>query len=178
MPDQGATSGLSLFPPAAAILVAVATGRLILGLGLAIVGGAFISLPADVPLYAIPFRGLERALIDFVWAPLRDSFQLFILGFTASLIGMVRVISLAGGTRGIADLLVARAAGVRSARLATALLGLAVFFDDYANTLVVGTTMRPIADRFRISREKLAFLVDSTAAPCGWHRHRQHLDRL
>ena len=165
LPDQGATSGLSLFPPAAAILVAVATGRLILGLGLAIVGGAFISLPADVPLYAIPFRGLERALIDFVWTPLRDSFQLFILGFTASLIGMVRVISLAGGTRGIADLLVARAAGVRSARLATALLGLAVFFDDYANTLVVGTTMRPIADRFRISREKLAFLVDSTAAP-------------
>ena len=78
---------------------------------------------------------------------------------------MIRVISLAGGTRGIADLLVARAAGVRSARLATALLGLAVFFDDYANTLVVGTTMRPIADGFRISREKLAFLVDSTAAP-------------
>ena len=165
LPDQGATSGLSLFPPAAAILVAIATGRLILGLGLAIVGGALVSLPADVPLYAIPFRSLEKALLSFVWTPLRDSFQLFILGFTATLIGMIRVISLAGGTRGIAELLVARAAGVRSARLATALLGLAVFFDDYANTLVVGTTMRPIADGFRISREKLAFLVDSTAAP-------------
>lgn len=165
LPDQGATSGLSLFPPAAAILVAIATGRLILGLGLAIVGGALVSLPADVPLYAIPFRSVEKALLIFVWTPLRDSFQLFILGFTATLIGMIRVISLAGGTRGIAELLVARAAGVRSARLATALLGLAVFFDDYANTLVVGTTMRPIADGFRISREKLAFLVDSTAAP-------------
>ena len=165
LPDRGTTSGLSLFPPAAAILVAIATGRLILGLGLAIVGGALVSLPADVPLYAIPFRSVERALLSFVWPPLRDSFQLFILGFTAALIGMIRVISLAGGTRGIAELLVARAAGVRSARLATALLGLAVFFDDYANTLVVGTTMRPIADGFRISREKLAFLVDSTAAP-------------
>lgn len=165
LPDRGAASGLSLFPPAVAILVAIATGRLILGLGLAIVGGALVSLPADVPLYAIPFRSVEKALLSFVWSPLRDSFQLFILGFTAALIGMIRVISLAGGTRGIANLLVARAAGVRSARLATALLGLAVFFDDYANTLVVGTTMRPIADGFRISREKLAFLVDSTAAP-------------
>ena len=160
VPDQGATSGLSLFPPLAAILVAVATGRLLLGLSLAVFGGAVIALPADTPLYAAPLHAAQ-----FVWTPLRESFQLFILGFTASLIGMVRVISLAGGTRGIAELLVARAAGARSARMATAFLGLAIFFDDYANTIVVGTTMRPIADRFRISREKLAFLVDSTAAP-------------
>ena len=70
-----------------------------------------------------------------------------------------------GGTRGIAEALVRRAASARSTRLATSLLGLAIFFDDYANTIVVGTTMRPITDRFRISREKLACLVDSTAAP-------------
>ena len=165
IPEQGDTSGLSLFPPVAAILIAVSTGRLILGLTLAIFGGAIIALPADTPLYLIPLRGLQRGLLDFIWSPLRDSFQLFILGFTASLIGMVRVISLAGGTRGIAELLIAKAAGARSTRMATALLGLAIFFDDYANTLVVGTTMRPITDRFRISREKLAFLVDSTAAP-------------
>ena len=111
IPDQDGASGLSLFPPAAAILVAVATGRLILGLGLAILGGALISLPGDVPLYMLPVRGLQRAVVDFVWSPLRESFQLFILGFTASLIGMVRVVALAGGTRGIAELLVARAAG-------------------------------------------------------------------
>lgn len=165
IPDRGDTSGLSLFPPVAAILIAITSGRLILGLVLAIFGGALISLPADVPVYMIPLVGLERAVVDFVWSPLRDSFQLFILGFTASLIGMVRVISLAGGTRGIADVLVAKAAGARSTRIATAFLGLAIFFDDYANTLVVGTTMRPITDRFLISREKLAYLVDSTAAP-------------
>ena len=165
IPELDGRSGLSLFPPLTAILVAIATGRLILGLSLAIIGGAFISLPAETPFYTIPFHGIERALLDFVWSPLRDSFQLFILGFTASLIGMVRVIALAGGTRGIAELLVAKAAGARSTRMATVLLGLAIFFDDYANTLVVGTTMRPITDRFRISREKLAYLVDSTAAP-------------
>ena len=86
IPEQGDTGGLSLFPPVSAILIAVSTGRLILGLTLAIFGGAIIALPADTPLYLIPLRGLQRGLLDFIWSPLRDSFQLFILGFTASLI--------------------------------------------------------------------------------------------
>ncbi|MGB1891634.1 MAG: Na+/H+ antiporter NhaC family protein [Candidatus Latescibacterota bacterium] len=165
LPERGGTDGWSLFPPLLAILVAVASGRLVWGLCLALFSGALIALPIDVPVYMWPLHALYMAAIDFVWTPLRDSFQLFILGFTASLIGMVRVVSLAGGTRGIAEALVRRAASARSTRLATALLGLAIFFDDYANTIVVGTTMRPITDRFRISREKLAYLVDSTAAP-------------
>lgn len=165
LPERGATTGWSLFPPLVAILVAIASGRLIFGLVLAIFSGALIVQPPELPFYSLPFHALYTAAVDFVWNPLRDSFQLFILGFTAALIGMVRVVSLAGGTRGIADLLVRHAAGTRSTRLATALLGMAIFFDDYANTLVVGTTMRPITDRFRISREKLAYLVDSTAAP-------------
>ncbi len=165
LPERGGTDGWSLFPPLLAILVAVASGRLVWGLCLALFSGALIALPTDVPVYMWPLHALYMAAIDFVWTPLRDSFQLFILGFTASLIGMVRVVSLAGGTRGIAEALVRRAASARSTRLATALLGLAIFFDDYAKTIVVGTTMRPITDRFRISREKLAYLVDSTAAP-------------
>jgi len=165
MPSRGGSDGWSLFPPVAAILVAVATGRLVLGLSLAVLSGAALSFPAPVPLYLLPWVIVECALTDFVWAPLRESFQLFILGFTAGLIGMVRVVTVAGGTQGIADLLARRAAGARSTRLATVLMGLVIFFDDYANTLVVGTTMRPVADRFRISREKLAYLVDSTAAP-------------
>jgi Na+/H+ antiporter NhaC len=165
LPERGGTDGWSLFPPLLAILVAVASGRLVWGLCLALFSGALIALPTDVPVYMWPLHALYMAAIDFVWTPLRDSFQLFILGFTASLIGMVRVVSLAGGTRGIAEALVRRAASARSTRLATALLGMAIFFDDYANTIVVGTTMRPITDRFRISREKLAYLVDSTAAP-------------
>ena len=164
-PERGGTDGWSLFPPVLAIVVAVASGRLVWGLCLALFSGALIALPAEVPFYVHPLHALHMAAVDFVWTPLRESFQLFILGFTASLIGMVRVISLAGGTRGIAEALVRRAASARSTRLATALLGLAIFFDDYANTIVVGTTMRPITDRFRISREKLAYLIDSTAAP-------------
>ena len=165
LPARGGVDGWSLFPPLVAIVVAISTGHLVLGLSLSIFAGAALSLAADTPLYALPLAALERSLFEFIWKPLADSFQLFILGFTAALIGMVRVISLAGGTQGIADLLVRRAAGARSTSLATVLMGLAIFFDDYANTLVVGTTMRPITDRFRISREKLAYLVDSTAAP-------------
>jgi len=139
LPAQAGVDGWSLFPPLVAILTAAFTGQLILG--------------------------LRRALVDFIWLPVWQSFQLYILAFTTALIGMVRVVSLAGGTQGIAEVLAARADGARSTRIATYLLGMAIFFDDYANTLVVGTTMRPIADRFRVSREKLAYLVDSTAAP-------------
>ncbi len=165
LPQRGEVDGWSLFPPLAAILASVLTGRLILGLSVAILSGALISLPASTPFHALPFAVLRHALLDFVWIPLKDSFQLYILGFTASLIGMARVVSLGGGAQGIAELLAARAQSARSTRAATFLTGMAIFFDDYANTLVVGSTMRPIADRFRISREKLAYLVDSTAAP-------------
>ena len=165
LPAMDETDGWSLFPPLAAIGVAVSTGRLILGLSTAVLSGAFLTLPSSTSWYLVPWETLERALVNFVWGSLRQSFQLYILGFTVSLIGMVRVIALAGGTQGIAQLLAARAESARAARIATFLMGLAIFFDDYSNTLVVGTTMRPIADRFKVSREKLAYLVDSTAAP-------------
>ena len=165
LPSQAGVDGWSLFPPLVAILTAAFTGQLILGLTAAVTGAAALSLPGDPGWLEIPLAVGRRALVDFIWLPVWQSFQLYILAFTTALIGMVRVVSLAGGTQGIAEVLAARADGARSTRLATYLLGLAIFFDDYANTLVVGTTMRPIADRFRVSREKLAYLVDSTAAP-------------
>ena len=157
--------GWSLFPPLAAILGATLSGRLILGLSLAILSGGFLSTLGTLPAAQVPFAAVQRAIVDYLWTPLAGSFQLYILAFTAALIGMVRVTSLSGGNRGIADLLASRAAGARSTRLAAFLMGLAIFFDDYANTIVVGTSLRPIADRFRVSREKLAYIVDSTAAP-------------
>ena len=108
LPAAGEQDGWSLFPPLVAILTAVATGRLALGLGTAIVAAAAISMP-DAGGWTFPFAVLQRAAVDFVWAPLRESFQLYILAFTASLVGMVRVVVLAGGTQGIADLLARRA---------------------------------------------------------------------
>jgi len=158
-------NGWSLFPPLAAILIAIVSGRLVLGLSLAILGGAVLTVAPGMSALLVPVEAIRIALVDFVWTPLESSFQLYILGFTAALIGMMRVTNIAGGNRGIADLLARSAQGARSTRRAAFLMGLAIFFDDYANTVVVGTTLRPIADRFRVSREKLAFIVDSTAAP-------------
>ena len=154
----------SLFPPVVAILVAILSGRLILGLSLAILAGGFLASVGE-PLSLWPAIALQKSLVDYVWMPLSSAFQLYILAFTAGLIGMVRVTTLSGGNRGIANALARRAEGARATRLAAFFMGLAIFFDDYANSIVVGSTLRPIADRFRVSREKLAYIVDSTAAP-------------
>ena len=75
------------------------------------------------------------------------------------------MISKSGGTRGLVQSLSPFATNARRGQVVTWFLGIAVFFDDYANTLLVGNTMRPVTDRLRISREKLAYIVDSTAAP-------------
>ena len=70
-----------------------------------------------------------------------------------------------GGAKAIAEALARKAKTVKSVQLTTWLLGLAVFFDDYANALIVGPIMRPVTDKLGISRAKLAFIIDATAAP-------------
>ena len=164
LPQLEEASPWGLFPPVLAIGVAILTRRLILGLSLAVISGGLITTPdpALAPFFA---AAVQKISVTYLFEPLFTSFSGYILAFTALLIGMVRVTSLAGGNRGIAELLSRGAAGARSCRLAAFLMGLAIFFDDYANTIVVGSTMRPITDRFRVSREKLAYIVDSTAAP-------------
>jgi len=88
-----------------------------------------------------------------------------IIIFSLTLGGMVGVISKMGGTQGIVEKLAKYASTAKRGQVITWLLGIFIFFDDYANTLIVGSTMRPLSDRLRISREKLSYLVDSTAAP-------------
>jgi Na+/H+ antiporter NhaC len=114
-----------------------------------------------------PLTGLGRLIDTFVVPALGnvEDGQTHIVAFSLLLGGMVGVIARNGGTRGIVDALKPLATSARRGKLATWGAGLAIFFDDYANTLLVGNTMRPITDRLKISREKLAYLVDSTAAP-------------
>ena len=90
LPDRGEAQGWSLFPPLCAILVAVSTGRLVLGLSIAVLSGAALSLPASTPFYVLPWAVIRHAAVDFFWIPLVKSFQFYILGFTAALIGMMR----------------------------------------------------------------------------------------
>ena len=79
--------------------------------------------------------------------------------------GMVGLITRNGGTAGIVGRLKTISTSVWRGQLATWAMGIFIFFDDYANTLIVGNTMRPITDRLKISREKLSYIVDATAAP-------------
>ncbi|MFP4229424.1 MAG: Na+/H+ antiporter NhaC family protein, partial [Salinivenus sp.] len=88
-----------------------------------------------------------------------------IILFSLMIGGMVGIISRNGGTLGIVEWITGWADDSQRGQVATGMLGIGIFFDDYANTLIVGNTMRPVTDRLRISREKLAYIVDSTAAP-------------
>jgi Na+/H+ antiporter NhaC len=109
--------------------------------------------------------GLFRIVDTYVIEATADKDHVSIIIFSLMIGGMVHIITKNGGMKGIVKSISGFASSRRSSMLSMWLLGLVVFFDDYANTLVVGNTMRPVADRMKISREKLSYIVDSTAAP-------------
>ncbi|MEX2497282.1 MAG: Na+/H+ antiporter NhaC family protein [Wenzhouxiangellaceae bacterium] len=109
--------------------------------------------------------GLMTTADTFILQAIAEPDHASVMLFTLLVGGMVGVISKNGGMLGIVERIIGFADTVRRGMASTVAMGLAIFFDDYANTLVVGNTMRPISDRLNISREKLAYLVDSTAAP-------------
>jgi Na+/H+ antiporter NhaC len=156
-----ATAGTfwSLLPPLLAIALAIVTRDVLVSLLLAVYTGALL-IHGPNPLIAF-----ARTIDGYVLQALVDPDHASILIFSALLGAMVGVITKSGGTQGIVDWLAPRATDARRGQLATWGMGIAIFFDDYANSLIVGSTMRPITDRLRISREKLAFIVDATAAP-------------
>jgi len=153
---------LSLLPPILAIGMALAFKRVIPALFLGIWVGAWVA--AGLSLSGL-FVGLLESLEIYVVGALANESHVAIILFSLMIGGMVGIISRNGGTYGIVERLVGWANTPRRAQLATGTLGVGMFFDDYANTLVVGNTMRPVTDRLNVSREKLAYIVDSTAAP-------------
>jgi Na+/H+ antiporter NhaC len=167
---------LSLLPPLIALLIALSFRRIIWALFLAVFCGGVV-LNGGILLNAwIEVKSLFGALVGFfgisgpsvdgyIGSVLASSFNMLILGFTLALVGLVAVVNRMGGTRGLVNALSRFAKGPRSAQAVTASMGTAIFFDDYANTVVVGTTARSLTDRHRVSREKLAYIVDSTSAP-------------
>jgi len=150
----------AIFPPLLAIVLAFATRRVVLSLGLAIGLGALLSAAFD------PLEAIVRAVRDYAWKSiLSQPSKLWIVVFTVALGSMVGVMARAGGIQAIVDRLARRVRRPRSAQLAAFVAGLVAFFDDYTNAVLIGNAMRPLFDRLRISREKLAYLVDSTSAP-------------
>jgi Na+/H+ antiporter NhaC len=150
---------LSLLPPIVAIVLAVATRRVILSLLLGVFVGVWILSGGRLDL------AVAATLEDHLWPSLVDEDHLRVFAFTLLMGALVNVIHHSGQMQALVRALSPWARARRSGQLTTWLLGLVIFFDDYANTLLLGGTMRSLADRLKISREKLAYLVDSTAAP-------------
>jgi len=149
---------LTLLPPLLAILLALLFRQVVPALLAGIWIGAWTVAGG-------PLSGALRTIDAYIVSSLTNRDHVAIVIFTLLLGGMVGVISRSGGTVGLVEALARGATNARRGQLFTWLLGILIFFDDYANTLLVGNTMRPVTDRLRISREKLAYIVDSTAAP-------------
>lgn len=150
---------LSVLPPVAAIVLAIATRRVLFSLLAGIFVGSLVLCQWN------PIAALEQMLADHLWATLLDPNKLSVFVFTMLMGVMVGVVNRAAGMKGLVELVTPLARNRRRGQLVTWFLGLFVFFDDYANTMLLGNTLRPLSDKLKIAREKLAFLVDSTAAP-------------
>ncbi|MFB6343480.1 Na+/H+ antiporter NhaC family protein [Saccharicrinis sp. FJH62] len=157
---------LSVLPPLIAILLALVFKEVYISLFFGIFSGAFIiNYYSDMSLWTGLQRGLFSTADTYFVDALKDSGHVSIIIFSMLIGGMVSIIHKNGGMQGLVDRLAKYAKSPRSGQLITWFLGVFIFFDDYANTLVVGNTMRPVTDRLKVSREKLAYIVDSTAAP-------------
>ena len=157
---------MSILPPLVAIVMALIIKEVISSLFVGILTGTFLmALYGGASPASALGGGVLRVVDTYVVGSLFDADHVTIIVFTLIIGGMVRIITANGGMQGVVNWLSRRAKGPRSGQLMTFLMDLCVFFDDYSNTLVVGNTMRPIADKLKVSREKLAYIVDSTSAP-------------
>lgn len=156
--------GLSIIPPLLAILMALVFKEVVVSLIAGIFSGAAIlGFYKDGWLGII--YGFFSVIDTYIMQALADWSHASIIVFTLLIGGMVSIISKNGGMQAIVNIFSRKAKTPKQGMFTTYFLGLAIFFDDYANTLVVGNTMKSLSDKLKISREKLAYLVDSTAAP-------------
>ncbi|MGX9462994.1 Na+/H+ antiporter NhaC family protein [Shewanella sp. A14] len=158
-----ADSALSVLPPLVAITLAIFTRKVLLSLGVGIAIGAL--LLTDFTIIGSGEYILQTAG-KLVWKDGGlNSWNVYILGFLIVLGMITALITVSGSARAFADWAKQRIRNKRDAKLMTMFLGCVVFIDDYFNSLVVGSISRPITDRYHISRAKLAYILDSTAAP-------------
>jgi Na+/H+ antiporter NhaC len=152
-------TGLSLWPPLLAVLIAIVFGRIYAALAGALWAGALI-----VEDFAIG-SATSRTLTIYLYETLVDPFNLLMFAFSLVLVGMIHVSIACGGMQGIIDAVARVARGFRTTQVAVGLMGIGVFFDDYSSSLLTGSSGKSLTDQRGISREKLAYIVDSTAAP-------------
>lgn len=149
---------LSLAPAVLAIVLAVLTRNVLLSLFGAVALAGIVHTGSFV-------GGVVRAFSHTLVESIANADHAKTLLFTVFIGAMVGVVGKSGATRAVVEALARRARSARSVQVLSWLSGLLVFFDDYANCMIVGSAMGPLCDRYRVSRAKLAYIVDSTAAP-------------
>ena len=150
---------LSIVPPVVAIVLALITKEVVFSLVLGILSGtAIYSIASGGGLIGI-FDTTIKLMADKLGSNSTMIIFLCLLGI------LVALVNRAGGSRAYGEWAVRKLKSKRSASVATVFLGILIFIDDYFNCLTVGTVMRPVTDRFGMSRAKLAYLIDATAAP-------------
>ncbi|MCG8619420.1 MAG: Na+/H+ antiporter NhaC family protein [Desulfobacterales bacterium] len=154
----------TLLPPLVAITLAFITRNVVISLFTGIFSGTFmLSLTGSDVFNAL--TGGFTMLTGTIIASMADDWNAGIILQCLAIGGLIALVSKMGGTKAIAAALAKRAKTAVSTQIVTWLMGLLIFFDDYANSLTVGPIMRPVTDRMKISREKLSFIIDATAAP-------------
>lgn len=154
----------TLIPPLVAIILAFITKNVVLSLFIGVLSGTFLLQLNGLNVFSALFNGFLM-LITNILGSLSDSWNAGIILQCLTIGGLIALISKMGGAKAVAEALAKKAKSPTSSQIVTWVLGLFVFFDDYANSLIVGPIMRPVSDKMKISREKLAFIIDATAAP-------------
>lgn len=161
--EQPDLSWYGLIPAIVSILLAIVTKQVLISLLVGITTGSIVNFFIyNTDSY---FFGLDNVFDHYLLDSIANKGHAAVILFSLLIAGSIHLIAKVGAFNGLVLWLSKYAKSKRSALLITYFMGFFVFFDDYANTLVVGNTMQKITDKFRISREKLAFLVDATAAP-------------
>lgn len=155
---------LTLIPPLVAICLAFITKETILSLFTGVFIGEFMLCINDTNIITTAVNAFLKLGTEVI-SVISDPWNAGILLQCLLIGGVIQLVTKMGGAQALADEFAKRADSPRKAQLFTWLLGLFVFFDDYANSLIVGPIMRPVMDKLKVSREKLAFVVDATAAP-------------
>ena len=155
---------LTLLPPLIAIALAFITKETILSLFIGVFVGEFMLSVNDINIVSTIVNAFLNMCVQIINC-MADPWNAGIILQCLLIGGIIQLVTKMGGAKALADAFAKRADTPRKAQLFTWLLGLCVFFDDYANSLIVGPIMRPVMDKLHVSRQKLAFVVDATAAP-------------
>lgn len=157
------TSAWSVVPALLALILAITTRRVILSLSIGIIVGALMLANGSI-LDSVIY--IKNSVVSLVYSEggLNES-NIHIIIFLILLGVLTSLLNISGSNQAFANWAQNHIKGKRGAKLLTAFLGVFIFIDDYFNSLAVGAIARPVTDKFKVSRAKLAYLLDSTAAP-------------